>query len=147
MTLDAPDCQRGLGPQLWWLRLDPDAATIAATGRVIVPDLTAGDAIAANEEERLPCVGTARDGTLMLAYLARGCDAVNWDLRVAPIAAAGPDRPACVLRSSGRKLAEGCIPLALHFSADGRWVYASLRDESLGGAWGTLHRYAVPDRS
>jgi hypothetical protein len=147
MTHDADDADspsgQGQGPQLWWLRLDPDTATIAAEARVIVPDRGGRSSISADEEERLPCIGTAHDGTLMLAYLARSRRASSWDLRVAPMGSPRPDRPPSVLRSSGRTLAEGCVPLALAFAADGQWVYVSRRGDNLGGPWGTLRRYAV----
>jgi hypothetical protein len=147
LTRDADDDSsprgRGQGPQLWWLRVDPDTATIAAEARVLVPALAAGGAIPADEEERLPCVGTAHDGTLMLAYLARSRDASSWRLRVAPIAAPRPDHAPAVPQSSGRTLAEECVPLALAFAADGRWAYVSRHDENLGGPWGTLRRYAI----
>jgi hypothetical protein len=147
ITFDADDSPRGSGPQLWWLRLDPDTATIAAAGRVIVPDRAGGGTIPADEEERLPCVARARDGRLMLAYLTRDPASQTWDLWVAPIAPAGPGRAASVLRSRRRKLAGHCIPLALAFSADGRSVYVSLCDERLGPSWGTLRRYPVADGS
>jgi hypothetical protein len=146
MTLDADDSPRGRGPELWWLRLDPDNATITTADRVILSDRAGGGTTAADEEERMPCVATARDGSLMLAYLARDPDSPTWDLWVAPIAPAGPDRTPTVRRSSRRKLAGQCLPLVLAFSADGRSVYVSRSDERLVRPWGTLRRYPVADR-
>jgi hypothetical protein len=147
LTYDADDDDsprgRGQGPHLWWLRLDPDTATIAAEARVIVPDRGGGSSIPADEEERFPCVGTAHDGTLMLAYLARSRCASSWDLRVAPLASPGPDHAPAVLGSSSRTLAAGCVPLALAFATDGQSVYVSRRGDNVGGPLGTLRLYAV----
>jgi hypothetical protein len=132
-----------LGPQLWWLHVDPNEATIVTAGRVIVPDWD-GSTLT-HEEERLACVGTAPDGTPLLAYLARTRDRAAWDLWVAPITFEGPNRTPRVLSSARRKLAEGCVGLVLAFSADGRSIYVSLRDESNCGLTGALRSYRVPE--
>ena len=145
MTLYEDDAWGSRGPQLWWLELDSGNATIVAAGRVIVSD-EAGS-ISAQEEERRPCVGTARDGTLMLAYLARTPDRSSWDLWVAPIRLVGPGHAPRVLLSTRRKLAEGCAPLALAFSTDGRSVYVSKLDKRSTGSWGTLRCCPVDEGS
>ena len=131
-----------LGPQLWWLQLDPNDATIVTAGRLIVPD--EGGSTLAHEEERLPCVGTAPDGTPLLAYMAHASNRSSWDLWVVPITCDGPTRAPRVLSSSRRKLAEGCVGWALAFSADGRSIYVSLREENSGGLRGTLRSYRIP---
>lgn len=145
MTLYQDDSRPGGGPQLWWLQLDPDSATIVATGRLVVPEESGS--IPVDEEERLPCVGTMRDGTLMLAYLTRTPECSNWDLWVAPITFAGPGRAPCVLQSSRRKLATGCAGIVLAFSADGRTIYVSLRDKGVSGNGGTLRSFPVAEGS
>jgi hypothetical protein len=44
-------------------------------------------------------------------------------LWVTPIASTWGDGVPKAVISAGRKLAEGCYPVAPAFSADGRWVY------------------------
>jgi hypothetical protein len=114
------------GAQLWWLRLDPEARTIVAARRAILAD--GDDAPASGARERLPAVGRASDGTLLLAYLARPAGRWSWELWTAPIvpdAAGGLPR---VVSSARRRLAEGCAPITPAFSLDGRSVFAALRD-------------------
>jgi hypothetical protein len=139
---DAPT--PGRGPRLWWLRVDPDRATIKAAGRLIVGDGDGGQALE-HEEERTPCVGTASDGTPLLAYLARTHGGSTWDLYVAPITSTAPNRAPRVLHAARRKLAEGCLGTTLAFSADGRTVLASTRDPGHPSAAGvTLRRCPLP---
>jgi hypothetical protein len=132
------------GPQLWWLHVDPDHATIVAAGRMIGNAGNGGGSPRAPDEERRPCVGRARDGRLLLAYLARAEGQAGWDLWVAPIALDESTRAPRVVRSARHKLAEGCVALALAFSADGRTIHVSLRDAPTFDSWGTLRSYPVP---
>jgi hypothetical protein len=114
------------GPQLWWLRLDADARTIVAARRAVLPD--GDDAQASGVRERLPAVGRACDGTLLLAYLARPAGRWSWELWTAPIVSAAAGGLPRVVSSARRRLAEGCAPIAPAFSLDGRSVFAALRD-------------------
>jgi hypothetical protein len=126
------------GLQLWWLQLGPDGTAIVAAGRLLQPD--GDDAPARRVVERLPSVGTARDGTPLLAYLtrARGQDAQ--ELWVAPIMIDATSGAPRVLAAGRRKLAEGCEAAAPAFSADGRWVYAARRHVGSGTR---LERFAL----
>jgi hypothetical protein len=128
LTPRGPEGEPGFPPgsQLWWLRLDQDARTIVAARRAVLPD--GDDAQASGVRERLPAVGRACDGTLLVAYLARPAGRWSWELWTAPIvsdAAGGLPR---VVSSARRRLAEGCAPVAPAFSLDGRSVFAALRD-------------------
>ena len=128
-------------PQLWWLKVDPDQATIVASGRLIV---TSGDgSTLEQEEERLSCVQRAKDGTPLLAYLARASDRSSYDLWVAPITFDESNRAPRVLQSARHRVAEGCTALALGFSADGRRIYVSLRNERQSGMLGILCCFPV----
>jgi hypothetical protein len=132
-------------PQVWWLQLDPNNATIVAAGRLVVPDESSAAVPA--EEERLPCVGTAPDGSPRLAYLTRPENRSTWDLWVAPITTDETSGAPRVLRSRRHKVAEGCVGLSLAFSADGRSIYVSARNPTTPGQLATLHRYPVGDES
>lgn len=127
------------GPQLWWLQLSPDGTSIVAAGRLLRPD--GDDAPSQTIEERLPSVGTARDGTALFAYLTRASGESTWALWVATLMADATSGAPRVPTTGGmRKVAEGCEAVVPVFSADGRWVYATRRNarsESL------LERFAV----
>jgi hypothetical protein len=131
------------GPRLWWLKVDPDRATILAAGRLIVSD---GDAPAlADEEERMPCVHTTRDGTTLLAYLSRPNQHARQELWVASITVEKSSRGPQVLRSARRKVAGDCVAVALAFAPDGRTIHVSVHDEKHPlGMWGALRSYPVP---
>jgi hypothetical protein len=123
--------------RLWWVQLDGAVRNIIAVRRAIVPDSAAPDA-----EERLPSVGRTADGTLLLAYLARPCARVRWELWVAPIGLEASGGTPEVLASEQRRLADGCEAIVPTFSPDGRWVFAALHDVRSGVR---MHRFEVPD--
>jgi hypothetical protein len=107
---------------LWWLELNVDGDAIVAAERAIVPD---GDAAGrADVAERLPAVGTARDGTPMLAYLAQSDGQHDFDLWLTPIMPAAAGAGPRILAAQGRKLSRGCAQVGPAFSPDGRWLYA-----------------------
>ena len=108
--------------KLWWLQLSPEGDAIVGAERVIVPDAPGRSQVPL--DELFPNVGMASDGTPLLAYLAQNRHQGPLELWVIPIAPAAPDRGPRVLRSAGRRLAEGCASVLPVFSADGRWVYA-----------------------
>lgn len=116
------------GFQLWWLELSADGGSIVGAEQVIVPEGLGPTS--PRDEERLPNVGLSRDGTPLLAYLARDRGQANWELWLMPIAPAQTGRGPRVLTAAGRKLAEGCAPVLPAFSADGQWIYAG---RSVGG--------------
>jgi hypothetical protein len=89
-------------------------------------------------------VGRDRDGRLLLAYLGRADGQSTWDLWVAPITHDESTGSPRVVHSARRKVAEGCVALALAFSADGRTIFASLRNPKSAGSWGMLRSYPVP---
>jgi hypothetical protein len=124
--------------RLWWLKLSPDGGAIVAAERAVVP--SKDDLDQAPSEERLPSVGTARDGTPLLAYLTQGRGEQGWTLRVMPVAPAASGRGPQVLVSAGRMLATGCgLAVTPAFSSDGRWVFASRWD----GGKQRVQRFAV----
>jgi hypothetical protein len=118
------------GSQLWWVRPDRDATNIVSAGRAILHD--GGDSPDSCTEERMPSVGKAADGTLLLAYLSHLSHDATWELWVAPIAPGTTAGPPRVLASSGRRLAEGCALVAPAFSPDGRWIFATVTDKRCG---------------
>src|SRR5262249_55410134 len=105
------------GPQLWWLQLDPGRGTILAADRMIQNDgdRDAGSGGSPPEEQRRPCVGRDGDGRLLLAYLGRADGQSTWDLWVAPITHDETTGSPRVVHSARRKVAEGCVGLALAF--------------------------------
>jgi hypothetical protein len=110
--------------RLWWLKLSPDGGAIVAAERAVVPP--DDDQDQAPTDERLPSVGTARDGTPLLAYVARGQGERDWTLWVMPVAPATSGRCPQVLVSARRMLATGCaLAVTPAFSSDGRWVFAA----------------------
>jgi hypothetical protein len=123
--------------RLWWMRPDRDVTSIAASGRAVLPD---GDSPAPDVEERLPNVGRANDGTLLLAYLARPAGRRCWELWLAPVALDAAEGRPRVLASARRQLADGCDCITPSFSPDGRWIFAALHDAQTGFR---LHRFAV----
>jgi hypothetical protein len=110
--------------RLWWLTLNPDAGAIVAAEPAIVP--AADDPSGAPLAERLSSVGVTSDGTLLLAYLgpARG-DRNNLEVWVVPIDPPASGHGPRALAAAARRLARGCSPALLAFSADARWVYAA----------------------
>ncbi len=108
--------------QLWWLQLSPECDAIVGAERAIGPEALGSSQVPL--QELLPSVGITSDGTPVLAYLAENQYHAPLELRVSPIAPAASDRGPRVLRSEGRKLAEGCASVLPAFSADGRWIYA-----------------------
>jgi hypothetical protein len=124
------------GQHLWWLRLDRDATAIETVGRLITAAPAGTPEIL--EEDRLPAVATAPDGTLVLAYLPLG--GFLWQLRLAPLAidpASGEPRfdPA-----TSRVVARQCVASEPVFSPDGHWLYVVL---DRGGAPPQVVRYEV----
>jgi hypothetical protein len=131
--------RRTVCPQsrLWWVQLDSAVRNIIAVRRTIVPESASPDA-----EERLPSVGRAADGTLLLAYLARPRGRVRWELWLAPIGLEASGGPPEVRASDQRRLADGCEAIVPTFSPDGRWVFAALHDAGCGVR---MHRFNVPN--
>jgi hypothetical protein len=111
------------GQHLWWLRLDPGATAIEAAVRLTVP--ASAGAARVPDDERLPALGTAPDGTLVLAYLARPAGEPRWQLRLAPVAIDPAGDPG-VDPASAQMVARQCAASPPVFSPDGRWVYAVL---------------------
>jgi hypothetical protein len=144
MTCDEDQSARGRGPHLWWLTVDPESATITASDRALEPDRTGPTG--SDWQERLPCLGRAPDGTRLLAYLRRNGDQSCWDLEVVALESSGPDGDPGAVPSTRRRLAQGCIGLALAFSADGRTIYVSRRTPNDRAPWGTLVSVPVPVR-
>jgi hypothetical protein len=107
--------------RLWWLDLGGDGTEIVAAGRLFPSAET--DLQEGRDAERLPSVGPMHQGTAMLAYLARARRRRTWDLWATPIASSRLDGGSKAGMLAGRKLAEGCYPVAPAFSDDGRWVY------------------------
>src|SRR5262249_28484075 len=72
--------------RLWWLTLSPDGGSIVAAEPAIAPGSygPARDPV----EERFPFVGVARDGTILLAYLAQEHGRYDWELWLTEIAPA-----------------------------------------------------------
>jgi hypothetical protein len=124
VTSDSADTQEQLPkPRLCWVRPDSDVRRIMEIRRAIIPVGVSPDV-----EERLPSVGRAADGTLVLAYLVRPLSRPRWELRVAPIAVEPSDESPRVLTSETRRLAEECEAVVPAFSPDGRWIFAALLD-------------------
>jgi hypothetical protein len=124
--------------RLWWLKLSPDGGAIVAAERAILPGDDDRDGV--RSEERQPSVGTARDGTPLLAYLAYDQGQDDWRLWVIPVAAAASGRAPQVLASAGRVQATRCaLVMTPTFSSDGRWIYASC----WVGRKFRVHRFAV----
>jgi hypothetical protein len=123
---------------LFWLELSPDGGSIVAAERAIVAAeraIVAAGLVPSRApiEESRPGVGVGRDGTPLLAFVAREEGRVDWDLWVMPIAPAAAGRGPRVRAAEARKVAAGCsaaVPAA--FSADGRWVYAALATDERG---------------
>ena len=132
------------GPDLWWLQLDPDRATILAAGPLIVSEGVKPALV--QEEQRMPCVQRARDGKLVLAYLGRPGQHAQQELWVAPITFDDSTGAPRVLSSTRRKLAGDCVGVALAFSSDGRTIHVSVHDKQHPlGTWGAMRSYPVPE--
>jgi hypothetical protein len=113
--------------QLWWVQTDSAVRNIIAAHRAIIPDGVSPDV-----EERLPNVGRAADGRLLLAYLFRPPGRYRWELWVAPIACDRAVGPPTVLASDRRRLAGECEAVVPSFSPDGRCIFAALHDARSG---------------
>jgi hypothetical protein len=77
------DPAAGEGWSLWWLRLDANATSIVAAGRLMKPTPLGAEVV----EERHPVVGVDTQGRVFVAYLERSSVAhgPSWRLRLAPI--------------------------------------------------------------
>ncbi len=132
------------GPHLWWVQLSETGTAIVAAGRLIAPSGDASSAGVARGEERCPRVGMTSDGVLMLAYVSLPEGQHPGGLWVAPItfkSRAGNLVPR-VEASAVRHVATACLSTPPAFSADGRWIYAAVRDGAAGEV--RLKRFAIP---
>jgi hypothetical protein len=125
---------------IWWLDLGREGTEIVAAGLLIAPD--PDEATPRTAEQRHPIVGTTADGVKVLAYLAREHNRAPWALWLTSITHCGDGAAPFAPSPAGRKLAEGCVPVAPAFSADGRWVYAA---RCAPGSEPRLERFAVTD--
>jgi hypothetical protein len=125
---------------LWWLKLSPQADAVVAAERALPPDERAEEYPHAQEVS--PAIGVTRAGTIVLAYLALAQLIEHYDLWLALVEPAAPGRAPCVRTAARRKLAEGCLPGLLGFSADARWLYTARRD---GDRHCRVERFAVAD--
>jgi hypothetical protein len=125
---------------LWWLQLSPDGEAIVAAGKMIAPNERGAETFW--DDFHAPAVGTTRDGSPLLAYLARVRDRTTWDLWVAPIEADGTDGGPVIQLSAGRKLAERCLALEPVFAANGHWIHAAIWEGTSGDV--RVKRFAVP---
>jgi hypothetical protein len=126
------------GERLWWLDLGCDGTEIVAAAPLIAPE--PAEALRRRAQERLPVVGTTRDGKVMLAYLAREDDCATMDLWLTPIAPCPAGTVRSVPIAAGRRVARGCKAVVPTFSADGQWIYV-LRLSP--GPWPRLERFRV----
>jgi hypothetical protein len=117
------DLVKLMGVQLWWLKLDPTGTSIEAAGRMATPAAAASEEI--GEDERMPVLAAAPDGTLVVAYLAlAGGDRRGWQLRLAEVVIDPVSGDPMVTPGTLRTLALGCGSTTTpSFSPDGRWVY------------------------
>jgi hypothetical protein len=125
---------------LWWLKLSSQADAVVAAERAL--PLDGPTEVNAHAQELSPVVGVARAGTIVLAYLALAQRNEHYDLWLAPVEPAAPGRAPCVRAAARRKLAEGCLPGLLGFSADARWLYTARRG---GDRHCRVERFAVAD--
>ena len=125
-------------PKLWWLTLDRDGTRILAAGRLTAPDSVENDL-----EERLPAIGSAPDGSPILAYLTRQGPASAWTVRVAPIRVDPETGIPTAATAAARVVAEPCAPALPAISPDGRWVAVSRR---VGGIDQAPRRVAIAAR-
>src|SRR5262249_22683638 len=93
-------------------------------GRLITPASVGATGVP--DQERLPALGTAPDGTSVVAYLAGPAGQPRWQLRLAPLAIDPASGEPAVDPASVRILARQCAACPPVFSPDGRWVYAVL---------------------
>jgi hypothetical protein len=111
------DSRDGLKWQIWWLKLDPSGTSIIAAGQLLQP--------ATGEEpdaRRFPILLTDAGVSPALAYLAKIPMQQGYQLRVAPIHLDPGSKVPHASDAEARVLAQGCLPAAPAFSADGRWV-------------------------
>ena len=95
-------------------------------------------------EERCPSVGMTHDGVLMLAYVALPEGQRPGGLWIAPITfkSRAGNRIPRVEASTARLVTSTCIAAPASFSADGRWIYAAVREGLPNEV--RLKRFAVP---
>jgi hypothetical protein len=110
--------------KIWWLRMDDDASTIVAAGRLTRPDRDEDkyDYVS----ERMPAIAVGAGGQISLVYLACERGKPSWQMRVVTLEF---DRerllPRIEQRSKDYRLvAEGLALAPLVVSADARFVHA-----------------------
>jgi hypothetical protein len=109
---------------LWWIHLDPAGTAIDAAGTLTLP----GSATIPRdpEDERLPSLATAPDGSLVLSYVARPLGQTEWQFRLARVAIDPASGDPSVVPETVRTIARGDSASQPLFSPDGRWVYLVL---------------------
>jgi hypothetical protein len=108
--------------ELWWLQLDPAGTAIVAAGPLSIPDpAAAGEP----EDQRMPSLTTAPDGTLVLAYLTRPPGRTEWRFRLARVAIDPRSGDPSIDPASVRTLARGGAANTPRLPG-GRWVYLAL---------------------
>ncbi len=123
---------------LWWLHLDPTGTAIDAAGTLAIPDsVVPGEP----EDQRLPSLAAAPDGSLVLAYAARPLGLAEWQFRLARVAIDPASGDPGVVPATVRTLARGDAATRPLFSPDGRWVYLVLA----GAGAARVVRYGVAE--
>jgi hypothetical protein len=127
-------------PEVWWLSLDAAGASVLAARRLTPPG--PGADRGAGPFERLPNLGVAPDGRVVLAYLTREASSPVWRLKLAPVHFEGPNGDPVVRPSDVRDLGGDGAAATPVFSADGRWLFQVTRTPSHGEC---VRRVSVPD--
>jgi hypothetical protein len=110
--------------------LSESGTVVVAAGRLLVSSSDAAGVDVTWSEERCPSVGMSHDGVLMLAYIAIPMGQRPGGLWLAPITVesrAGNPFPR-VEASAARLLTPTSVAAPPAFSADGRWIYAAVRE-------------------
>ena len=112
--------------RLWWLKLDRDGSRVEDAA-----PLTVTDSPADRPEERLPALGRTPSGESVLSYLTHAAASESWEVRIAPIRLDPETGTPSVLTTDALVVAKGCAPLAPAFSADGRWLLVSRKNNGI----------------
>ncbi len=108
--------------QLWWIKLNEAATEVVEAGRILAPGTSKLDP-GVNSELRLPSIGTAPDGSLVLAYIHQPDRYAAYQLRLAPLHFQEETGAPTIDAAQSCLLSESCLTVTPTFSSDGRWVF------------------------
>ena len=115
--------------RLWWLKLNVEgteiveASPLDASDRSKTPENSSG-------RVRFPSIAATPTGGLVLAYLWQGEKTIgDWQVRIESLEFDAKTREPMSIPSSAKTITAAHVGTMPQFSADGRWLYAILRNQ------------------